>query len=84
MPRSTLFSPPEGSSHNLQEENSMAELNTKPGTRDVSDFLKTVKDEQRRKDCPTIEQMMRKSTGSELVMWGSSISRRYRSLSRCQ
>jgi hypothetical protein len=51
----------------------VAELKTKPGTRDVSDFLKTVKDEQRRKDCLTIVQMMRKSTGSEPVMWGSSI-----------
>jgi hypothetical protein len=51
----------------------MAELKTKPSTRSVTDFLKTVKDEQRRGDCLTILNLMRKATRSDPVMWGSNI-----------
>lgn len=64
------------SAHSLSqtpEGESVAELKTKPGTLNVADFLKTVKDEHRRKECRTILDMMRKATGAEPVMWGSSI-----------
>jgi len=39
----------------------------------VTDFLKTVKNEQQRKDSLVIIEMMKKVTKSEPVMWGSSI-----------
>ena len=51
----------------------MAELKTKVSDLNVMEFLKTVKDDQRRQDCMTIAEIMRKVTGSEPKMWGSSI-----------
>jgi hypothetical protein len=51
----------------------MAELKTKLNDASVEKFLKTVKDESRRKDCFTILEMMQKITKSEPKMWGSSI-----------
>jgi hypothetical protein len=51
----------------------MAELKTKPTSESVTDFLGRVKDEQRRKDCLAVADMMRRATGVEPKMWGSSV-----------
>ena len=51
----------------------MAELKTKVSSLNVLDFLNTVKVDQRRQDCLTILEMMKKATHSEPQMWGSSI-----------
>jgi hypothetical protein len=51
----------------------MAELKTKATNASVDKFLASVKDEQRRKDCLTIVDLMRKVTKAEPKMWGSSI-----------
>jgi hypothetical protein len=51
----------------------MAEIKTKQTTASVEDFINAVKDEQKRKDSFVILEMMKKATGEEPKMWGSSI-----------
>jgi hypothetical protein len=51
----------------------MAENKTVPTAASVEDFLNTVTDEQKRKDSFVILEMMKKATGDEPKMWGSSI-----------
>ena len=51
----------------------MAELKTKATGASVVKFLAAIKDEQRRADCETVLAMMRKATGAEPKMWGTSI-----------
>ena len=51
----------------------MAEIKTKPTSDSVEDFINRVKDEQKRKDSFAILEMMKKATGEEPTMWGSSI-----------
>jgi uncharacterized protein DUF1801 len=51
----------------------MAELKTKQTTASVEEFLNTVADEQRRKDCFRILEMMKAATRTEPAMWGTSI-----------
>ena len=51
----------------------MAEIKTKQNAASVNDFINTVKDEQKRKDSLVIVEMMKKATGEEPKMWGSSI-----------
>lgn len=51
----------------------MAEIKTKLTTASVEDFINTVQDEQKRKDSFVILEMMKKATGEEPKMWGSSI-----------
>ena len=51
----------------------MAELKTKKTKASVSAFLDKIADEQRRKDCQTVLNLMKQATGEEPKMWGSSI-----------
>jgi hypothetical protein len=51
----------------------MAELKTKKTTASVAGFLKSIKDDQVRKDCKTIAGIMQKATKAKPQMWGSSI-----------
>lgn len=51
----------------------MAEIKTKPTTASVEDFINGVKEEQKRKDSFVILEMMKKASGDEPKMWGSSI-----------
>jgi hypothetical protein len=51
----------------------MAELKTKPTRDSVSAFIAKVSDEQRRKDCKIIIELMREATKAKPEMWGSSI-----------
>ncbi len=51
----------------------MAEVKTKPISASVEDFINSVIDEQKRKDSFVILEMMRKATGEEPKMWGSSL-----------
>ena len=51
----------------------LAEIKTKPTAVSASDFIHAIEDEQKRKDCFTLIEMMRKATGEEPVMWGGSI-----------
>ncbi len=51
----------------------MAELKTKKNTASVEKFLNKVPDEQRRKDCFRLLEIMKTETKSEPAMWGPSI-----------
>ena len=61
----------------------MAEIKTKPTSASVDDFINSVKDEQKRKDSFVILEMMKKASGEEPKMWGSSLigfgNKRYKS-----
>jgi len=51
----------------------MAELKTKLTGASVEKFLKTVTDEQKRKDCFEIVKLMESATKAEAKMWGPAI-----------
>ena len=51
----------------------MSEPKTQPTQENVLDFLAKLSDDRRREDCLAILDMMKKATGAEPVMWGSSI-----------
>lgn len=51
----------------------MAELKTKQNDQDVAAYLNGIADEQRRRDCLTILELMREVTGAEPNMWGDNI-----------
>jgi len=51
----------------------MAEIKTKQTNASVKDFISSVKDEQKRKDSFVLVEMMKKATGKEPKMWGTSI-----------
>lgn len=51
----------------------MAELKTKKTTQSVSDFLKSVSNEQRLADSKTMLKVMKEATGAAAKMWGPAI-----------
>ncbi|MDZ4710246.1 MAG: DUF1801 domain-containing protein [Saprospiraceae bacterium] len=51
----------------------MAEIKTKPTDASVEDFINTVKEQQKREESFVILEMMKKATGEEPKMWGSSL-----------
>lgn len=61
----------------------MAEIKTKPTAASVEDFINSVGDQQKRKDSFVLLEMMKKATGEEPKMWGSSLigfgNKRYKS-----
>lgn len=51
----------------------MAENKTQKTKASVAAFLRTVEDEEKRKDCETVIKMMKQVTRQEPAMWGTSI-----------
>jgi len=51
----------------------MAEIKTKQNAASVESFIKKIMNEQQRKDSIVILEMMKKATGEEPKMWGSSL-----------
>jgi len=51
----------------------MAENKTKATAKSVPDFLNSIEDPERRKDCKIIAALMEELTGSKPKMWGDSI-----------
>ena len=51
----------------------MAEIKTKQNSASVEKFINSVKDEHKRNDSFAILEMMKKATGQEPKMWGSSL-----------
>jgi len=51
----------------------MAELKTKLNDASVEDFLNTIEDDQKRRDCFEIMKIMKQAAKAEPKMWGSSI-----------
>ena len=51
----------------------MAKLKTRRTAASVPAFLKSIADDDRRKDCQTLVRIMKRAVGAEPKMWGSSI-----------
>jgi len=51
----------------------MADLKTKPNDADVTAFLNSVADEQKRQDSFAVLELMKQVTGEDPKMWGPSI-----------
>jgi hypothetical protein len=51
----------------------MSEPKTKPTDQEVAAFLEALPDEQRRRDCRALVDLLRDVTGAEPRMWGESI-----------
>lgn len=51
----------------------MAELTTAKTGASVAAFIKKVPDPERRRDCETVVELMRKATGAAPEMWGTGI-----------
>ena len=51
----------------------MAEIKTKPTAASVKAFINSMKDERKRKDSLVLLEMMKKASGEEPKMWGSSL-----------
>jgi Domain of unknown function (DU1801) len=51
----------------------MAELKTKANETSVKTFLETITDDQRRKDCLAVMDLLGKITKAEAKMWGANI-----------
>lgn len=51
----------------------MTELKTQRTEASVAAYVSGIADESRRRDCLTLLDMMRRATGEEPAMWGSSI-----------
>jgi len=66
-----------------EKKSKLAEIKTKETAASVEDFINSVEGEQKRIDSFVILEMMRKATGEEPKMWGSSIigfgNKRYKS-----
>lgn len=66
-----------------EKKSKLVEIKTKETAASVEDFINTVADEQKRKDSFTILEMMKKASGEDPKMWGSSIigfgNKRYKS-----
>ena len=66
-----------------EKKSKLAEIKTKPTNSSVTEFINKVESEQKRKDSYVLLEMMKKATGEEPVMWGSSIigfgNKRYKS-----
>jgi Domain of unknown function (DU1801) len=57
----------------LSKEKTMAELKTKMTAASVDDFLNSLQDEQKTRDCFEIIEIMKEVTKEDPRMWGSSI-----------
>jgi hypothetical protein len=51
----------------------LAEIKTKQNSSSVEDFIKSIPDEQKRKDSQAILKMMEKATKEKPKMWGNSM-----------
>jgi len=56
-----------------EKKSKLAEIKTKPTSISVEDFINTITNEQKRKDSFVLLEMMKKASGEEPKMWGSSI-----------
>ncbi len=67
----------------VEKKSKLAEIKTKQNSASVEDFINNVKNEQQRKDSFVLLEMMKKASGEEPKMWGSSLigfgNKRYKS-----
>lgn len=51
----------------------MSDLETRPTEESAEEYLASIEDAERRRDCRALAEMMGKITGAEPVLWGPSI-----------
>lgn len=56
-----------------EKKSKLVEIKTKETNASVEDFINALPEEQKRKDCFEIIEMMKKASGDEPKMWGSAI-----------
>ncbi len=56
-----------------EKKTKLAIIKTKPTAASVEDFIKNIKEEQKRKDSYVLLEMMKKASGEEPVLWSNSI-----------
>jgi hypothetical protein len=56
-----------------EKKTKLVEIKTKPTSASIDDFINGIKDEQKRKDCFVLLELMKKATGEEPVLWSNSI-----------
>lgn len=66
-----------------EKKSKLVEIKTKPTSAGVEDFINKISEEQKRNDSFALLKMMKKASGEEPVLWGSSIigfgKKRYKS-----
>lgn len=66
-----------------EKKSKLVEIKTKPTNDNVIAFINKISDEQKRKDCFVLIDMMQSATGEEPVLWSNSIigfgNKRYKS-----
>src|SRR5687767_14855908 len=66
-----------------EKKSKLVEIKTKPTSTSVEDFINALPDEQKRKDCFVLMEMMKKASKEEPVLWSNSIigfgNKRYKS-----
>lgn len=66
-----------------EKKSKLAEIKTKPTALSIEDFINALPTEQKRKDSVQLLEMIKKISGEEPVLWGSSIigfgNKRYKS-----
>jgi hypothetical protein len=56
-----------------EKKGKLVEIKTKPTAASVEDFIKSVAEDQKRKDSFVLLEMMKKASGEEPVLWSNSI-----------
>ena len=56
-----------------EKKSKLAIIKTKPTVASVEDFIKVIQDEQKRKDCYVLLDMMKNASGEDPVLWSNSI-----------
>ena len=56
-----------------EKKSKLVEIKTKPTAADVDEFINKIVDDQKRKDCFVLLEMMKKASGEEPVLWSNSI-----------
>lgn len=56
-----------------EKKSKLVEIKTKPTVASVEDFINAIEEEQKRKDSFVLLEIMKKASGEEPVLWGSSV-----------
>ncbi|RZL62247.1 DUF1801 domain-containing protein [Pedobacter sp. Leaf250] len=56
-----------------EKKSKLAQIKTKPTAASVEEYINNVEDEQKRKDCFLLLDMMKAATGEEPILWSSAI-----------
>lgn len=55
-----------------EKKSKLAQIKTKPTETDAIAFIKNIDDDQKRKDCEVLFDMMKKASGEEAILWSNN------------